>query len=111
MMAIPVFDLSRVLEWVASRAVDAAKFVLLRAFVLAIAFTVVPVSLYLAWLYLGEKILTFITSQMGSVGFQSSMVQLTGLAAWIADKLQFVQCFTVLSSTAMFIFMLRIIKR
>lgn len=111
-MGIPVFDLSRVLEWVANRALDVAKWLLIRALILAVAFTVVPVALYYSWIYIGEKLLTFIGDQMGASGvFTGQMVQLSGLSGWLASHLQLAQCFTVLASAASFLFVMRIIKR
>lgn len=108
----PVFDFSRILEWTATTLKDVAKWALMRAFVLSVMFTVVPVSLYYAWLFLSEKIMGAVTSTMdGSSVFTGAIFEITGLGGWLATQLKIGECFTVLASAMSFVFVMRMIKR
>lgn len=109
---IPTFDLSRILEWGATTLKDVAKWALMRAFVLSVMFTVVPVAMYYGWIFILEKSLAFFSSEMGSDGvFSGSMVSLGGLGGWIGIKLKVVESFNILASSASFMFVMRMIKR
>lgn len=107
----PVFDLSRILEWTATTLKDVAKWALMRAFVLSVAFTIVPIALYYGWMLIAEKMISFISSQMGSGGFSGATVSLSGLGGWVGVHLRIVECFNVIASSASFMFIMRMIKR
>jgi len=109
---IPTFDLSRILEWAATTLKDIAKWALMRAFVLSVMFTVVPISLYYSWLFISEKVLTFVSANMTDQSvFNGVMVQISGLGGWVGIHLKIVESFNVLASAAAFMFVMRIIKR
>lgn len=108
----PVFDLSRILEWTATTLKDVAKWALMRAFVLSVAFTIVPLALYYGWMFIAEKMITFISGQMGTGGaFAGATVSLSGLGGWVGVHLKIVESFNVIASSASFMFIMRMIKR
>jgi hypothetical protein len=111
-MALPVFDVSRVIGWIKTAAADVAKFVALRLLLISIVTVLVPWAIYKAWLFIQEQMIDFMMSQTGSGGFWSGqVVEITGLGGWVATCLRFGECFTVLATAASFCFLLRIIKR
>lgn len=101
---IPVFDISRAIEWIKNAAADVIKYLALKALLIALIYTLLPIALYKGWLIIQEKVLGYLSANVG--GFQSTMLQYTGIAGWLADQLRFAECFTVLISglTARFIF-------
>ena len=106
-MAIPVVDITRIIEWIKNAGADLVKWLAFRAFLLAIVSTVVPIAIYSGWLLIQEKLVTYTQSQMTSGDMWSgTMVELTGLGAWLADKLQFQACFSVLATAVAFKFVL-----
>ena len=111
-MAIPVFDLSRVIGWVKTAAADVVKWLALRALILGVVGTLVPIAIYKGFMLIQEQLITYVSSQMnfGDI-WNGTMVQLTGLAAWLADKLEFQACFTLLATALSFRFVLGFFKR
>jgi hypothetical protein len=111
-MAVPVFDISRILGWVKTAAADVAKFVAFRLLMISIVTVLVPWAIYQAWLMISEQVITFLVSQAGDAGLWSGqMIELTGFGAWLGVRLRFAECFTVLATAASFAFIMRIVKR
>jgi hypothetical protein len=111
-MPLPVFDVSRVIGWVKTAAADVAKFMALRLLLIGLVSVLVPWAIYKAFLLISEQIINLMVSQAGSDGMWSgTMIQLTGLGAWLATHLRFMECFTVLATAASFAFLMRLIKR
>ena len=110
-MAIPVVDLTRIVEWIKNAGADVVKWLAFRALLLGVVGTLVPLAIYSAWLLISEKLITFIQGQMTGDLWTGTMVPLTGLAAWIGTRLQFQQCFTILASALVFRFVLGFFKK
>ena len=85
---IPVFDVSRVIGWVKTIALAIFIFTATKMLMIAIVFTLVPIAIYKGWLMIHEKLFAYITNNMGDV-WNGTLVELTGLAGWLADNLRF----------------------
>lgn len=109
---LPVFDLSRIIEFSAKQALDLVKWLALRALLLGCILTLVPIAIYKGWALISEKLFTYLGSTMNTADiWDGTMIELTGLAAWVGTNLRFSECFSVLASAAMFKFTLSLIKR
>lgn len=107
---IPVFDTSRIIGWVKTAAADVIKFVALKALLIAIVFTLVPIALYKGWLLIHEKLFAYITTNMGDA-WTGTVINLTGLAGWLADQMRFQECFVILVSALTCRFVLGFFRR
>lgn len=107
---IPVFDVSRAVGWLKTAAADTIKFIALKALLVALVFTVLPIALYKGWLLVQEKLFAYLSANMGDT-WTGTMVPLTGLGAWIADNLRFQECFMVLASALSVRFILGFFRR
>ena len=106
---IPVFDVSRVIGWIKTAAAETIKFIALKALLVALIFTLLPIAIYNGWLFLQEKILAFLSSSSGS--WEGTIVTFTGLGGWIAEQLRFTECFSVLVSGLTFRFIYSFFKK
>ena len=107
---IPVFDISRAIGWFKTAAADVIKFLALKALLVAIIFTLVPIALYKGWLLIQEKLFAFITTNMGN-DWSGTIVSFTGIGGWLADQLRFQECFAVLVSALSVRFILGFFRR
>ncbi len=107
---IPVFDISRIVGWIKTATADVIKFIALKALLVALIFTLVPIALYKGWLLIQEKLFAFISSNMGDA-WTGTIVSFTGIGGWLADQLRFQECFAVLVSALSFRFVLGFFRR
>lgn len=110
-MAIPVVDLTRIIEWVKNAGADVVKWLALRALILGAVTTLVPLAIYSGWMIIQEKLIAYTQTQMTGSFWSGTMVELTGLAAWIGTRLQFQACFTILATALSFRFVLGFFKK
>ena len=107
---IPVFDVSRAIGWIKTAAAETIKFIALKALLVALIFTLLPIAMYKGWLFLQEKILTYLSSTAPG-SWEGAIVTFTGLGGWIAEQLRFTECFSVLVSALTFRFIYSFFKR
>ena len=107
---VPVFDISRAIGWIKTAAAETIKFVAIKTLLVTLVFTVMPVAMYKGWLFLQEKILTYLNAN-SSGSWEGTVVTFTGLGGWIADQLRFSECFAVLISGLTFRFVYSFFKR
>jgi hypothetical protein len=110
-MLTDVFDVSRPIEWIKNNAIAFIKWIALKTLLLGLFTTVLPLSIYTAWKLINEQIMEFVMQNATSQGSQAAIVQLTGLAAWLGDKLRFQECFVILSSALMYRFILSFFRK
>lgn len=108
---IPVVDLTRIIEWVKNAGADIIKWLALRALILGAVTTLVPLAIYAGWKLIQEQIVTYAQTQMTGDVWTGTIVELTGLAAWLGSKLQFQACFTILATAMSFRFILGFFKK
>ena len=110
-MAIPVVDLTRIIEWVKNAGADIIKWLALRALILGAVTTLVPLAIYSGWLLIQEKLIEYTQTQMTGDFWNGSVVELTGLAGWLGERLQLQACFTILATAMSFRFVLGFFKK
>ncbi|MCG8642292.1 MAG: hypothetical protein MI862_21380 [Desulfobacterales bacterium] len=108
---IPVVDLTRIVEWVKNVGADIIKWIALRTLLLAIVTTLVPMAIYHGWLLIQEQLFTFLQGQMSGDLWSGTIIQLTGIGAWLAEQLKFQESFMVLASALSFRFVLGFFRR
>lgn len=95
---IPVVDLTRAIGWIKTAAIDLIKWAALRLLIISVVTTLVPLAIYAGWSLISEQIFTMVTAETSGAQWEGTMVQLTGLGAWLGIRLQLVECFQVLST-------------
>lgn len=110
-MAIPIIGAVIASAWLKTAIVDAIKWVALRTLLITICSTLIPIAIYQGWLLIQEQIMSYVTAQTASGVWDGTMVELTGFAGWIGDRLLLIQCFQVLAGFLTLKFMLRIVAR
>ena len=109
---IPVFDVSRVLELAKTSVFDLVKYVAIRAFLISLCVTIVPIAIYKGWMMITEYIFQAAQDQTGTGDLWSgSVIQLTGLGAWIALKIRLAEAFSVFASALSVKFTLSFLRR
>lgn len=108
---IPVVDLTRIVGWVKTAGVDIIKWAALRLLLIGIVTTLVPLAIYKGWSIISEQIFDVVSANMSGDEYSGSMIQLTGLGAWLGVRLKFVECFQVLSTFLALKFTLGFIKK
>lgn len=108
---IPVIDLTRVLEWGFNAVIWFIKWAAIRAFTISAIIIVVPVAMYNAYFFILEKLFAYMnTLDTSDSVWSGTVIQFTGMAAWLADKLKFQQCLSVIISVLLIKFALSFIK-
>ncbi len=110
-MAIAVLDITRIIEWIKNAGAEVVKWLALRALILGAVTTLVPLAIYSGWLIIQEQLITYTQTQMTGDFWGGTMVEYTGLAAWIGTRLQFQACFTILATALSFRFVLGFFKK
>ena len=108
---VPVVDLTRIVEWVKNAAVDIIKWAALRALLIGLVGTLVPLAIYHGWGLIHEQIMTFVMDQVDGDFWTGSTVELNGIAAWIGTRLKLMESFQVLSTGLMYKFIFGFIKK
>ncbi len=103
---VPIVDITRVIEWGKNAVIDGIKWIAFKTLLISGILTLVPIAIYKGWLLLQEKIMTYIAGNMTGDIWSGSVVQLTGLAGWLAENLKFQQCFSLLVSALAFRFIM-----
>jgi len=103
---LPVVGVLTALEWGKNAIISSIKWLALRALLITLILTLFPIAIYKGWLLIQEKIMTYISGNMTGDIWSGSIVQLTGLAGWLADNLKFQQCFSLLVSAMAFRFII-----
>jgi len=78
--------------------VETLKFLAWRAFILFIVFVALPVVLYNVGVDLIFALIAQAMEYTGSLGFNELTIQITGIAGYIAQKINLAQCFAVYMS-------------
>jgi len=78
--------------------VEALKFLAWRAFILFIVFICLPIVLYNVGVDLIFSLIAAAMDYTGSLGMSDLTIQITGIAGYIADKINLPQCFSVYMS-------------
>lgn len=66
----------------------------------------VPWALYKSFNAVGEKFLAFVNVYLDGSAYQSTVVEFTDLAAWMAQRLQLQTCFQILATFVVMRFVL-----
>ena len=83
---IPVIDVTRVIEWAITAARTVAVFIATKVLIIAVVGALVPLAILAGWKLIQAKIFTAIDSVQPDT-WQGTMVQFTGIAAYIADNI------------------------
>lgn len=109
---IPVIDISRVIGWGKTAAADVIKWIALKALLIALITTVLPLSIYAGWMLIQSQVMIYVNDNMSTAGgFESVTFQLVGLGAWLATCLQFPACLSVVMSGSAVKFVLGFFKK
>ena len=110
-MAFPV--LIAVLGGLAARtlSVGVLKFVATRALLYGLFTLVLPVVIYNVLIRIYREVMEYIGSQVGAVGTEGYLIQLTGMAGWIAEQINLIPAFSLFLSAISLRFVLDMIKR
>ena len=110
--AIPVFDVGRIAEWILKVAKWTFLWFAVRAFFLSLFVTVIPMVIYSAWNKIQGYISGAIDGLVPTSGmWQGVMIQYSGMAAWMADRLLLPACISVLLAGLGVRFVLSFIRR
>jgi hypothetical protein len=106
---IPVIDVTRIIGWVKSAGADLVKWLALRALLISLCVTLIPVAIYKGYLLILEQVFSLTNTNLS--GFENSVVTFTELGAFLADALQIPACVSLLISAYSARFILGFIKR
>ena len=91
--------------------IETAKFLLYRGLILSAMTFILPTVLYNIFARVVSETMEYAMEHVTGSGFQGSMVQLTGIAAWIAENIYLSQCVAIFLSALGIRFMLTMVKR
>jgi hypothetical protein len=95
-MGIPVFDVSRLIEWGLKAIVAGFLWIAAKVAISLLIITFVPIAIYLAISKLAEHTFEAASAMAPSGGmWDGAMIQYTGMAAWLATLLRLPECFAV----------------
>lgn len=106
---IPVIDVTRIIGWVKNAGADLVKWLALRALLISLCVTLIPVAIYKGYLLILEQIFSLTNTNLS--GFENSVVTFTELGAFLADALQIPACVSLLISAYSARFILSFIRR
>lgn len=95
---MPVFDLSRILGILKTIAITIFVWKAFKVLMIGLITVLVPWALYESVNLVGEKFVSFLSTYLDGSAYESTFVQFTGLAAWMAERLQLQACFQILST-------------
>lgn len=95
---IPVFDLSRLIGFTKNILVTIALWAAFKGLMIALVTILVPWAIYKSYTLISEKLMAFISAFLADSAYQGTFVQLTGMGAWIAERLQLQTCFQILAT-------------
>jgi len=109
---MPVFDLSRILEWVKNVAADLIKWLAFRAFMLSLVLVALPIAIYNAWLMIQEELGAWLMNNVFFDGdmFDGVVLTFDGFAAWLGGQLMLPECLSILMAGLMVRFTLGMLK-
>ena len=109
-MALPAVAglVSAIISWVGVQGWQVSRgilsmgllFVALKALLLGLVTLVLPVVLYTVGSDLMVDALAWGLSKIGAMGISATVVQLTGLAGWLAVKVKVAECVSIVLSSA-----------
>lgn len=91
--------------------VETVKFVATRAMMYTLFTIVLPVVLYNVFTRILYEIIEYINAELAGSGMDGTMVQLTGMGAWIADQIQLPLAMSIFLSAVSLRWVISIIKR
>lgn len=103
---VPVFDLSRLIGLAKTILLAITIWAAFKAFMIVTITVLVPWAIYKAYTLVAEKTMAFVGGYLISDAYQGTFVQLTGLGGWIAERLQFQECFQILTTFVVMRFVL-----
>ena len=109
---IPVFDFSRIIGFIKSITLTILVFLATKVLAVALVVTLVPLAILKGSNLIMEKGMEFVTGQLaGSDAWAGTFVQLTGLGAWVGERLQIQVCFQILATFIVMRFVIGFIHR
>jgi len=95
---IPVFDFSKIISFAKSILLTIILWTAFKALMIALITVLVPWAIYKSYTFAGEKFIKFVSTYLSDSAYEGTFVQLTGLAAWIAERIQLQACFQILAT-------------
>ena len=93
---IPVFDFAKVIEFAKTFVLFLAIWKAFKFLMISLTTILVPWAIYKAYMFTGQQAMEFISIQLANSPYKDTVVQLTGLGAWMGERLQFRTCFQIL---------------
>jgi len=93
---VPVFDFSKLISFTKSIMLAILLWTAFKALMIGLITVLVPWAIYKCYTIVGEKIMEFVNTYLSGSPYQETVVQLTGLGAWIAERIQLQTCFQIL---------------
>jgi len=75
--------------------VETLKFIAMRAMMLSLFTVILPVVLYNVANSLLNDYLAYVSSVLPGSGYEGAIIELSGLGAWLAQRLQLVSCVSI----------------
>ena len=95
---IPVFDISRLIGLGKNILLSIFLWAAFKGLLITLVTVLVPWAIYKCYTIIGEKLMTFVGTFLADSEYQGTFVQLTGMGAWIAERLQLQVCFQILAT-------------
>ena len=108
---VPVFDFSRVIGFVKTVLIVTLVWTAFKTLVIGAIAVLVPYAIYSSWGFISEKVIEFGNSIVAGGAFEGTYIQLTGLAGWMAERLQLQACFQILASFVVMRYTLSFFKK
>lgn len=89
---------------------EVAKYVALRAMLIALVLTIGPIVLFKGWSMILEFLLTYSASYVQGKNLQSAVVEIIGIGCYLAQKMKIGEGFSVFLSLLGLSFTLRMIR-
>ncbi|MCP4763467.1 MAG: hypothetical protein GY870_16965 [archaeon] len=109
-MLIPVFDVGRIVQMVKNTAFDVAKFIALRALLISICVTLVPLAIFAGWSLIISKIFELVNTETTGA-FSGTVIQLSGMGAWIGQQMYIGQALSIFFAALALKFTLSFFRR
>tara|TARA_B100000614_G_scaffold258195_1_gene279833 strand:+ start:956 stop:1288 length:333 start_codon:yes stop_codon:yes gene_type:complete len=95
---IPVFDVSRLIGFAKNILFAIFLWTAFKALLITLVTVLVPWAIYKCYTMVGEKFMAFVGTFLADSAYEGTFVQLTGMGAWIAERLQLQTCFQILAT-------------
>lgn len=112
-MPLPIIGAIGVIGGVIAKSlsVEVIKFIATRALLYGLFTLVLPIVIYNVLIRIYREGMEYIAGQTGTIETTGYIIELTGMAGWIADRINLIQCMSLVLSAYAIRFLISFIKR